>query len=115
MSIKLHKAGYEQAETMIRKGLEVDTISNNWEEVKPTVDDELGYLEGHSLDEYGLWFLGIDTEKPADNRAKFVYPFGDFYVVQESALIVAEEQAKKMHHDEIVQAAHNLLKKIVHD
>jgi len=114
MAIKLHKAGYEHAEDMIREGVEVEHGSNDWEEVKPNADDELNYLDSHSLDEYGLWFLGIDTSLPAENSSKFVYPFGDFNVVQECALIVAEEQAKKNHHDDIAVAARELLKKIAH-
>jgi hypothetical protein len=114
MAIKLHTAGFEHAEDMIKHRVEVESISNNWEEVKPDVDDELKYLEGHTLAEYGLWYLGIDTNAPADKRSKFVYPFGDFDVVQESALIAAEEDAKKHHHNEIAEAAHKLLTKITH-
>lgn len=114
MAIKLHNAGFEKAEEMIRHGIEIEHTSNNWEKVKPSVDDELNYLGSHSLEEYGLWFLGIDTSAPSENRSKFVYPFGDFNVVQESALIVAEELAKTNHHDEIAVAAQKLLKKITH-
>ncbi len=114
MAIKLHKPGYEKAETMIRKGVEVNTISNNWHEVKPDADDALHYLKAHSLDEYGLWFLGIDTAKPANDSTKFVYPYGDFEIVQQSGIMAAEEQAKKSGNTEIAAAAHELLKKIIH-
>jgi len=115
MAIKLHKEGYEHAEEMIMLGVEVDHIPNNWAEVKPTVDDELNYIDSHSRDEYGLWYLGIDTSIPSDNRDKFVYPYGDFNVVQKSALIVAEEQAKKNNHDEIAVAARALLKMVANN
>jgi len=114
MAIKLHKEGYEHAEEMVRLGVEVDHFSDNWDEVKPTVDDELNYIDCHTLDEYGLWYLGVDTNIPSDNRAKYVYPYGDFNVVQESALIVAEQEAKKNNHDEIAVAARELLKKVAH-
>ncbi|MFH1254220.1 MAG: hypothetical protein V1646_02195 [bacterium] len=114
MAIKLHSAGFEHAEDMIRKGVEVESVSNNWAEVKPNVDDELKYLESHTLEEYGLWYLGVDTNAPSDKRSKFVYPFGDFNIVQESALITSKEDAKKNHHDDIAEAAHKLLTKIIH-
>ena len=114
MAIKLNIPGLEHAETMIKKGVEVEHTSNNWEAVKPTVDDELHYIEAHSLDEYGQWFLGINTDAPVENRSKYVYPFGDFKVVQESALIIVEEVAGKKHQHEIKDVAHKLLTKIVH-
>src|SRR5579872_4726376 len=114
MAVKLNKSGYEHAEEMIRLGVEVDHIPDNWDEVKPTVDDELNYIDSHTLEEYGLWYLGVDTSIPANNRAKFVYPYGDFNVVQESALIIAERQAKKNQHDDIAKAAGELLKKLAH-
>ena len=114
MAIKLNIPGFEHAESMIKKGVEVEHTSNNWEDVKPTVEEELHYIETHSLDEYGQWFLGINTDAPEDKRSKYVYPFGDFKVVQESALIIAEEVAGKKHHDEIKDVAHQLLTKLVH-
>ena len=114
MAIKLNTAGYEHAESMIKKAVEVEHVSNNWEQVKPTVDEELHYIEAHSLDEYGQWFLGINTEAPVENRSKYVYPFGDFKVVHVSALIIAEEVAGKKHQHEIKDVAHQLLTKIVH-
>jgi hypothetical protein len=99
---------------MIKKGVEVEHTSNNWEEVKPTADDELHYIETHSLDEYGQWFLGINTDVAEDRKSKYVYPFGDFKVVQKSALMVVEEVAGKKHQHEIKDVAHQLLTKIVH-
>ncbi len=112
MAVKLHKAGYEHAQSMIQKGVEVETIPNNWAEVKPDADDKLHYLKGHNLDEYGKWFLGIDTEKPANDSSKFMYPYGDFDVVQQSGLIAAQEEAGKNNHSDIKTAAQELLKKI---
>jgi hypothetical protein len=114
MAVKLHKPGFEKAETMIKKAFEVDFGANRWEEVKPSEDDELNYLDSHSLDEYGSWYLGIDTEVHIHDQSKFMYPFGDFDVVQESALIVAHQQAKNNHHNDIAAAAEKLLGNIAH-
>lgn len=114
MAIKLNDRGYAQAESMIRKGLEVSQVSNDWKEVKPDVDDELRYLESHSLDEYGNWYLGIDTSAPSNERSRYIYPFGDFNILHESGLITAEEEAKKNGHNEIAEAASKLRTKLTH-
>ena len=114
MAVKLNKAGFEHAESLIKNGLEVDCAANDWSETKPDADDELKYLESHSLDEYGLWFLGLDTEIAPTNQTKFLYPIGDFNLVQESALMAAVDEAKKNGHHDIAEAADKLLSKIAH-
>ncbi|MBD3231475.1 hypothetical protein GF322_02315 [Candidatus Dependentiae bacterium] len=111
MAIKLNAAGYDNAKKLI-KSFEVECDPNNWEEVKPSIDEILRYLDSHKLEEYGLWFLGIDTQAPNDQRSKYVYPYGDFNLVQESALILAERQATEKNHDEIKKAAHELLQEL---
>jgi hypothetical protein len=109
MSIILNKQAYEHAVEIIKDGLEVEHDVSNWEEVKPTPDEQVRHLNTHSLDEYGLWFLGIDTDADKDDKSKFLYPYGDFSVLHKSALIVAEQQATQKHHHEIKVAAQKLL------
>jgi len=109
MAFKLNKAGCEHAAAMIRQGLEVEHETGNWNEVRPTSDEEARYLDTHDIEEYGLWFLGINTDIEANSKEHYVYPYGDFNVVQKSGLIAAEQQAKKDHSDEIANAARTLL------
>lgn len=112
MSIKLNSAGYEYAVSIIKNGLEVEHDSTNWDEVKPTLDDQVRHLNTHTLDEYGLWFLGIDTDADQASQSKYVYPHGDFKVLHKSALIIAEKQATNDHQHEIKSAAQKLLNMI---
>ena len=109
MAIKLNKAAYDHAIAIIKNGLEVEHDTNNWNEVKATRDEENRYLITHTLDEYGLWFLGIDTDADPNDRSKFVYPFGDFSVLHKSALLAAEKQATQDGDQEIKQAVSQLL------
>lgn len=109
MPIIVHKPGFDRAVQFIKKGSEVEHDSNNWEEEKPTLDEEVRFLNSHSLDEYGSWFLGIKTDADPKARQKFVYPWGDLSVMHKSALEAAEKNASKNGHPEIAAAAKKLL------
>lgn len=112
MSIELNKSGYERAITIIKDELEVEHDSNNWDEVAPTEDEVIRYLNAHSLAEYGSWFLGVDTDADANDKSKFVYPFGDFSVLHKSALLRIQKDAEQHHHSEIAAAVKRLLEMI---
>ncbi len=114
MSIKVNKAGYDHAVEMIKDGLEVEHDVSNWNEVKATPDEHVRFLNTHSLEEYGLWFLGINTEADTTSKDKFVYPYGDFSVLHKSALIAAEQESANKHHHEIKEAAKKLISLIDH-
>lgn len=107
MSVKLNKAALDHAESMIKNGLEVEHDSGNWNEVKPTPDEHVRFLNTHSLDEYGLWFLGINSDADQNSKDKYLYPYGDFSVLHKSALVAIEQQAAKDH--EIKVAVQKLL------
>ncbi len=112
MAIKLNKAAYDHAVEIIKKGLEVEHDTNNWTDVNPSRDEKIKFLNTHSLEEYGLWFLGIDTDIKEDDSSKFIYPIGDFSVLHKSGLLTAEQQATQKHHHEIKSAAQKLLEMI---
>ena len=109
MAVKLHKAGFDHAMAIIQDGLEVEHDSNNWEAVKPTRDEMDHYFNTHTLDEYGLWFLGIDTDADPKSSDKFKYPYGDFSVLHKSGLVAIEKDATMTNNHEIKTAAQKLL------
>lgn len=109
MSIVLNKAAYEHAIAIIKKGLEVEHDSRNWHEVEPTSSEIARFLDTHSLEEYGLWFLGIDTSVDPKDKSKYLYPYGDLQVLHESALVAAEKVAASKHDEAIKTAAHTLM------
>lgn len=114
MPITLNKAGFDHAAEIIKNGLEVEHDSGNWDEVKPTSDEHVRFLNTHSLDEYGLWFLGVNSDADQNSKDKFVFPYGDFSVLHKSALVAAEQQANRSNTHEIKAAVQKLLGMIAH-
>lgn len=112
MSKKLNKRAYDLAKQMIEHGFELEHDENNWKEAQPSVQETTEYLDAHDLDEYGAWFLGIDSEADQNSQSKFVYPFGDFKVVHKSALLDSEKKARENKDNEIAEAAKRLLQLI---
>lgn len=112
MAIRLNQEAYNQAVSIIKNGLEVEHDSNNWQEVKPTEDEVIHYLDTHSLKDYGRWFLGINSEADPNDKSKYLYPVGDLKVVHKSALLLAEKESARSNHAEIRGAVRKLLEMI---
>lgn len=108
MIIVLNKEAYDNAERLIKAG-EFDTLDADWNEAKPTLDEELYFIDNHYMKEYGLWFLGIDNQKADSVKEHYKYPVGDLKEVQRCALVKTITEAEKMGHTEVVQAAKKLL------
>lgn len=109
MAIRLNQEAVAHARQMIQQGLEVNHDRGHWEAVQPTKDEVLHFLQTHDLDEYGLWFLGIDEEADQQDPQRYVYPYGDLKIVHMSALLAAESQAQQHQDHDIKKAAHELL------
>ena len=108
MSVQLHKRAVEKAEKEIQSS-EFETYNTNWEAEKPTPDEVNYFIKTHYLEEYGLWFLGIDTSVPKNIKEHYVYPHGDLKLVNRSALVDTIQKAEKAGHQEIVDVAKRLL------
>jgi hypothetical protein len=111
MSIKLHRQGFDNAVRLIRAG-EVATFDANWQEEKPTLDETVRFINTHYMNEYGLWFLGVDSKYPSDAKEHYVYPHGDLKMVQRCAIIDSLKHAEKNGNEEITKAAQELLSMI---
>jgi hypothetical protein len=109
MSIKLNPKAIEHAEKLI-KAHEFEYNHVPWSESHPTQTQTVRYLNTHDLEEYGEWFLGVDTDNAkVESKERYVYPVGDFSEIQRSALKLAAERAQKHNHQEVAQAAQRLL------
>ncbi len=109
MAIKLNEKAIAHAEKLI-KAHEYEYNHVPWTEAHPTQTETVRYLNTHDLDEYGEWFLGIDTDNAKlESKERYVYPVGDFGEVHRSALKLAAEKAAQQNHKEIAQAAKRLL------
>lgn len=108
MSIKLNHAAMEHAKYLIQAG-EVESFDSNWNEEKPTPTETDLFIDTHTMEEYGAWFLGKNDEYDKETQEHYEYPYGDLKEVQRSALVYSLAQAEKNSHSEIAQAARELL------
>lgn len=108
MAITLNASAIEHAKKLIQAG-EVESLSDDWNEQKPTPTEVDNFIRTHFMKEYGLWFLGRNSDIKDTNKEHYVYPYGDLKEVQRCALVDSIKQAEKRGHKDIVQAAKELL------
>lgn len=102
-----NKAAFEQAKSLITEAKVVR--DSDWSEAQPSADDENSYLENHSWQDYGRWFLEEDTDENQNTKGRYGFPYGDFDSVHRSALIAAKQRAGQYHHDELEKAIDHLI------
>jgi hypothetical protein len=112
MSAKLHRKGYEHARELVDHGHVVRDKRDAWSEDQPSAEAENEFIRRHGPEEYGQWHLGIDSTEPADTKAHYKFPYGDFKKVHRCAVISAESRAGQYKHLDIEQAAKHLLELI---
>jgi hypothetical protein len=84
-------------------------LNSQWGDVQPDAAAENAYLESHSWDEYGEWYLGL-TEGPSDeSKARYAFVYGDFRRLHRTGIIACHYRAAEWRHKEIELAAHELL------
>ena len=92
MAIQLNRAAIEQAKKLIKAG-EVERMAS-FAGAKPTEDEIDKYINTHYIEEYGLWFLGMDTDKPKSKQG-YDYPTGDLKMIFKTALLTAKRKLPK--------------------
>lgn len=115
MTVSLNRTALTHARRLVEQGKVVRDERDAWSEDAPSADDENAYIEKHGYGEYGEWFLGTDTEKNAETKGRYSFPFGDFSKVHRCAVISLESRAAQNDHDDIAKAAKNLLELIDKD
>ena len=106
----VNERGVARAERLIDARQYV--LRSDWGDVQPSAAAENSYLESHSWEEYGEWFLGL-TDGPADDtKARYAFVYGDFRRIRRSGLIACHYRAAEWRHKEIELAAHELLQRL---
>ena len=108
MSISLNNEAVKQAERLIKAG-EVETFDSDWNEEQPTPDEIEHFIENHFIREYGMWFLGKNSQYPDTVKEHYEYPYGDLEEVQQSALAHTIKHAEKNGDHTIARIAKDLL------
>jgi hypothetical protein len=84
-------------------------LDSEWGSVQPGADDENAYLESHSWDDYGEWFLGLTEGATHETKSRYAFVYGDFRRLHRSGLIACQYRAAEWRHKEVELAAHDLL------
>jgi hypothetical protein len=112
MSATLYRKGYDHARELVEHGQVMRDQRDDWSEHQPSTEDENEFIRRHSIDEFGKWHLGIDPSEPADTKAHWKFPYGDFRKVHRCAVISAESRAGQYKYLDIEKAAKELLELI---
>ena len=87
-------------------------LDSDWADVQPSADDENAFLETHSWDEYGEWYLGLTEGASDETKARYGFVYGDFRRVHRTGLIACQYRAAEWRHKEVELAAHDLLQEL---
>jgi hypothetical protein len=108
MAVKLSRAAFNYAKDLIGQGKFVADDRDAWSEHQPSAAKENEFIRLHGFEEYGKWHLGIDSAEPADAKARYKFPFGDFSKVHRCGVVTAEARAAQYKHEDIREAAAHL-------
>jgi hypothetical protein len=106
-SYTVNKAAVARARKLIDAHQYV--LDSEWGEVQPRADDENAYVESHSWDDYGEWFLGLTEGATEETKSRYAFVYGDFRRLHRSGLIACQYRAAEWRHKEVELAAHQLL------
>jgi hypothetical protein len=109
MATKLNGRALNYAEELVRDRKVVVDERDDWSKHQPSAEDENEFIRLHGYEEYGKWHLGIDDEENEDTKGRYKFPYGDFKKVHRCGVISAESRAGEYNHNDIEQAAANLL------
>jgi hypothetical protein len=107
---KVNQAGVRHARELIKSRQYV--LDSDWGESQPRADDENGFLERHSWDDYSGWHLGLTEGANDETKARYACVYGDLRRVHRSGLIACVYRASEWRHKEIELAAHDLLQEL---
>jgi hypothetical protein len=108
MAAKLNKKAFDHARKLIKDGRVVRDERDAWSEHQPSAKEENDFIERHGFDEYGKWHLGVDDGEPADTKAHYKFPYGDFKNVHRCAILSAESRAGQYKYKDIEDAVSQL-------
>lgn len=107
MPVTLNQQALENARCLLDQGQYM--INTVWTTSAPSPEEEAHYAEACGWGAYAAWYLGIDTEEPADSKARYKFPYGNFKKLHRSGVIAAKQRAARDQLDDIVQGADEIL------
>jgi hypothetical protein len=87
-------------------------LDSTWSDVQPSAEAENAFLESHSWDEFGEWYLGLTDGATDETKARYGFVYGDFRRLHRSGLIACQFRAAEWRHKAVELAAHELLQRL---
>ena len=107
MTTEANPAAVRKARELI--GANQYVLDSAWREENPGADEENAFLERNGWARYGEWHLGVEEEAGEETKERYSCPYGDFRRVHRSGLVAAKQRAAQFGHDDIAEAADDLL------
>ena len=104
----------DEGVALARKLIDDDKVDTetDWSDAAPSTDEENSHIDEHGYAGYGEWHLAIDTEASEETKSRYGFPYGDFSQLNRAGLIHAKQRASQNDHDDVVQAASQLLERL---
>jgi hypothetical protein len=114
-TVTLNVVALKHAKQLIQQKRFIADHKGAWKEHRPSAADENEFIRIHGFAEYAKWHLGIDETHPAESKARYKFPFGDFKDVHRCALLAVKSRARQYGYTEIENAAALLIQMIPRD
>jgi hypothetical protein len=108
VAVKLSRAAFEHAKSLVEQGNVVVDERDAWSEHEPSAEKENEFIRQHGFREYAKWYLGVDDEHPEDTKGRYKFPYGDFERVHRCGVLAAESRAGQYKYADIESAAAHL-------
>ena len=108
MAVIFNKRAFEHTKRLVEKGSYVFDEKDMWSEHKPSAQEENEYIKKYNFDEYGKWYLGVDTDEKEDTKGGYKFPYSDFAKVHRCGVLAAENRAGQYKYNDIETAAAHL-------
>ena len=102
-SYSVNKRAVERARKLIDAHQYV--LDSTWGDVQPSAEDENAFLESHSWDDYGEWYLGLTDEATDETKSRYAFGYGDFRRLHRSGLLACQYRAAEWRHTSVERAA----------
>jgi hypothetical protein len=108
MGVKLNERAFAHARNLVAEGRFVYDERDAWSEHQPSAAEENRFIQEHGFEEYGRWYLGIETDAAEDTKGHYKFPYGDFAKVHRCGLLAAESRAGQRKYFDIELAVAHL-------
>jgi hypothetical protein len=107
--VRLNRVSFEYAKALIQDGHVVTGMEKPWTASTPSAEEANHFIGKSGWPQYAKWHLGVSESLRETTKHRYKFPFGDFTNVYRSALVAAKTRAAQTHHNDIRDAATELL------